>query len=262
MENSEGRHFGEASCREFRESLIHELPHLWDRVGDTKIAAAHFAHHKKSKKSSSRSSVTKKSDSRSFGDQKRFQKNGNAAARLAKSVFTAATSTGFVSVPAAKNPTTGSKQERRDQKKNALVVFQEEGIEVLHIFSGRPLCKMLLPPHVLHCDIDGDGVVDHAGVSGEMGGDEHGDGAPRDEFGSAHRRSCWYGTFPRGRRDCLPIRVLRREHYLCPFPRLFTHTRYDRLTLSGYTIRARVTSGTPAREVLWEGEHFPFTTFH
>ena len=31
----EGRHFGEASCREYRESVMHVLPHSWTHPLDT-----------------------------------------------------------------------------------------------------------------------------------------------------------------------------------------------------------------------------------
>jgi hypothetical protein len=43
---------------------------------------------------------------------------------------------------------------------------REEGIEVLHLYSGRTLCKMLLPPPGLHADVNGDGVVDHVQAHG------------------------------------------------------------------------------------------------
>ena len=52
---------------------------------------------------------------------------------------------------------------------NVFVAHQEEGIEVVHLHSGRTVCKMLLPPDVLHADVDGDGVMDATTVRG--GGD-------------------------------------------------------------------------------------------
>lgn len=41
-EKLEGRHFGEASCRDYRESVLHVLPHVWDRPADTRLMEAHF----------------------------------------------------------------------------------------------------------------------------------------------------------------------------------------------------------------------------
>lgn len=45
-EKLEGRHFGEASCREYRESVLHVLPHVWDSPADTRLAEAHFVKHR------------------------------------------------------------------------------------------------------------------------------------------------------------------------------------------------------------------------
>lgn len=45
-EELEGRHFGEASCRDYRESVLHVLPHVWDRPTDTRLAEAHFVKHR------------------------------------------------------------------------------------------------------------------------------------------------------------------------------------------------------------------------
>eukprot|EP00798_Chlamydomonas_sp_ICE-L_P012029 gene12029-15131_t len=36
-EKLEGRHFGESSCRDYRNSLLHILPHSWDRPSDTRL---------------------------------------------------------------------------------------------------------------------------------------------------------------------------------------------------------------------------------
>lgn len=41
-----GRHFGEASCREYRESVLEVLPHRWTERGDTRFALAHFRKHR------------------------------------------------------------------------------------------------------------------------------------------------------------------------------------------------------------------------
>ena len=39
-------------------------------------------------------------------------------------------------------------------------------IEVLHLYTGRTMCKMLLPPPGLHADVNGDGVLDHVEAHG------------------------------------------------------------------------------------------------
>ena len=45
----EGRHFGEASCRDYRESLLHVLPHAWTRPADARLEEAHFVKHRASR---------------------------------------------------------------------------------------------------------------------------------------------------------------------------------------------------------------------
>eukprot|EP00882_Tetradesmus_deserticola_P016374 GHRQ01017484.1.p1 GENE.GHRQ01017484.1~~GHRQ01017484.1.p1 ORF type:complete len:352 (+),score=106.48 GHRQ01017484.1:1505-2560(+) len=47
---------------------------------------------------------------------------------------------------------------------NAIVAHVEDGIEVVHLFSGRTQCKLHMPPNILHADINGDGVIDHVAV--------------------------------------------------------------------------------------------------
>ncbi len=41
-----GRHYGQASCRDFRGSVLRSLPHRWARREDTRLALSHFHHHK------------------------------------------------------------------------------------------------------------------------------------------------------------------------------------------------------------------------
>lgn len=41
-EEMAGRHFGELSCREFRDSVLKSLPHSWTRRSDTRIVARQF----------------------------------------------------------------------------------------------------------------------------------------------------------------------------------------------------------------------------
>ena len=47
---------------------------------------------------------------------------------------------------------------------NVLVAHLEEGIEAVHLYSGRTLCKLHLPAPGLHADLNGDGVLDHVQV--------------------------------------------------------------------------------------------------
>lgn len=53
-------------------------------------------------------------------------------------------------------------QTREDtiEKPNVIVVKNNRGIEVLHLYSGRPLCALELAPENLYADINSDGVID------------------------------------------------------------------------------------------------------
>jgi hypothetical protein len=44
---------------------------------------------------------------------------------------------------------------------NVLVAHLRDGIEAVHLYTGRTVCKLLLPSPDLHVDINADGA--HAG---------------------------------------------------------------------------------------------------
>eukprot|EP00195_Chlamydomonas_chlamydogama_P008599 CAMPEP_0202890806 /NCGR_PEP_ID=MMETSP1392-20130828/1099_1 /ASSEMBLY_ACC=CAM_ASM_000868 /TAXON_ID=225041 /ORGANISM="Chlamydomonas chlamydogama, Strain SAG 11-48b" /LENGTH=667 /DNA_ID=CAMNT_0049574447 /DNA_START=241 /DNA_END=2241 /DNA_ORIENTATION=+ len=171
-EKLEGRHFGEASCRDYRESVLHVLPHSWTSPRDTRLAEAHFIKHKHGQ-----------------GAQK-----AGLAARGKHQAHTKTTRTISKAPPAQHHggilsSMFGARHLRQDQHAggphaapphharqhnkhwqhhnftaNALVAYLEEGMEVVHLFSGRTVCRLHLPPGVLHADVNGDGVVDHIQV--------------------------------------------------------------------------------------------------
>lgn len=58
-------------------------------------------------------------------------------------------------------PGRGPTSKHAFQAPNVLVAHLEEGIEAIHLYSGRTLCKLHLPPPGLHADLNGDGVLDH-----------------------------------------------------------------------------------------------------
>lgn len=45
----DSRHYGELSCREYRESILHNMPHQWSSMSDTKLVLSHFQRHKTGK---------------------------------------------------------------------------------------------------------------------------------------------------------------------------------------------------------------------
>eukprot|EP00479_Gromia_sphaerica_P001806 TRINITY_DN1209_c0_g1_i1.p1 TRINITY_DN1209_c0_g1~~TRINITY_DN1209_c0_g1_i1.p1 ORF type:complete len:248 (+),score=42.88 TRINITY_DN1209_c0_g1_i1:196-939(+) len=44
---------------------------------------------------------------------------------------------------------------------NVFVAHIQSGIEVIHLYSGRQVCRLTLARNVLHTDMNGDGVIDH-----------------------------------------------------------------------------------------------------
>ncbi|THU44995.1 hypothetical protein C4D60_Mb02t13220 [Musa balbisiana] len=55
---------------------------------------------------------------------------------------------------------------------NVVVAHQKEGIEAVHLASGRTICQLHLPEGGLHADINGDGVLDHVQVVGANGAEQ------------------------------------------------------------------------------------------
>ncbi|KAG5061023.1 hypothetical protein JHK87_002052 [Glycine soja] len=55
---------------------------------------------------------------------------------------------------------------------NVVVAHQKEGIEALHLASGRTICKLHLQEGGLHADINGDGVLDHVQAVGGNGAEQ------------------------------------------------------------------------------------------
>ena len=154
-EAAEGRHFGEAACREFRESVVASAtPHRWTGREDTRFALARFERHA------------------------RARRRGSTRRDVAE----------------------------EGASPNVFVAHQEEGIEVVHLFGGRTVCKMLLAPFDTHADVNGDGVLEHVSARGGGGARLAAAGEiPYAEKGgeaTSRDRACWArvtaGVPPRG----------------------------------------------------------------
>lgn len=55
---------------------------------------------------------------------------------------------------------------QKDEPHNVIVSFLKEGIEVLHLYTGRTICKLYMPDDELHVDLNADGVIDHVKAYG------------------------------------------------------------------------------------------------
>ena len=215
-DKAESRHFGEASCRDYRESVLHSLPHSWTHKEDSHLHEAHFIKHKHSTGSnkasvaqhhkeklrirSKQSSVLlgaslkpgshpshSKPDRAHHGSPDGARGGGILSFLLgpkSHDLAHAAASTshegrhhhggahtrhqGHVSShkPGAKGG--GGSNHHWDHHSNmtanSIVAHLEDGVEVIHLFTGRPVCKLHLPSGSLHADLNGDGIVDHVQV--------------------------------------------------------------------------------------------------
>lgn len=139
VEIQDGIHYGERSCREYRESVLASLPHVWFQDEDSFIQVAHFHKHRKH-----------------HGSQRH-----NLASHSNKGEDTTNTPPGTHYQWKRDIP-----QKKQTQTPNVIVSHAEDGMEVIHLFSGRPVCRLKLEKKVLHVDANGDGVPDHVHVSG------------------------------------------------------------------------------------------------
>ncbi|XXG66076.1 hypothetical protein AAC387_Pa05g3625 [Persea americana] len=164
------RHPGEFECREFRESILGVMPHHWDRREDTLFKLAHFRRHKRKllKKTAGKSTthpfhVPEENHAPGRDSTKKIPRLIGQAANYAGSAKSKGRSP---YVPTITNYT------QLWWVPNVVVVHQKEGIEAVHLASGRTICKLHLQEGGLHADINGDGVLDHVQVVGGNGAEQ------------------------------------------------------------------------------------------
>lgn len=164
------RHPGEFECREFRESVLGVMPHHWDRREDTLLKLSHFRRHKRKilKK------VVGKSTSYPFHKPEEHHPPGkDSTKKISNLIGKAATYAGSAK---SKKPVnyipTITNYTQLWWVPNVVVAHQKEGIEAVHLASGRTVCKLHLQEGGLHADINGDGVLDHVQAVGGNGAEQ------------------------------------------------------------------------------------------
>lgn len=164
------RHPGEFECREFRESILGVMPHQWDRREDTLLKLAHFRRHKRKtlKKTSGKTTnypFHKPEENHPPGKDS-TKKISNLIGKAAKYAGSAKSKKPMTYIPTITNYT------QLWWVSNVVVAHQKEGIEAVHLASGRTICKLHLQEGGLHADINGDGVLDHVQVVGGNGAEQ------------------------------------------------------------------------------------------
>ncbi|CAI5471128.1 unnamed protein product [Closterium sp. Yama58-4] len=188
------RHFGEMECREFRESILKHLPHRWDHRHDTRFELASIHRHRrrmhKRLPGSGRHGAPHHA-AHPHGTPPRLlagrDHERNVFARAVGKAVDAAGST--KKAKHAQHHAHGNASAHHWWAHNAVIAHLEEGIEVIHLYSGRTICKLLLPDHGLHADVNGDGVLDHVQASGALGDELFTFGS--EEEASEVVKSCW-----------------------------------------------------------------------
>ncbi|XP_024389347.1 uncharacterized protein [Physcomitrium patens] len=164
------RHLGEVECREFRESVLGVMPHRWEHREDTRFELSHFQKHYrklvkrihgKEKNVPSQKPADKNTPGKESLSNPITKVVGNAV-QLA--VGPKVRKERFQHVPMITNHTS------HWWVPNVIVAHLKEGIEAVHLATGRTVCKLYLPEGGLHADINGDGVLDHVqAVGGHRG---------------------------------------------------------------------------------------------
>ena len=137
---ADGRHAGERPWRDFKESLLAELPYAWRHAHDGTLGLASFS---RSRRAPHAERVARAAASHS------------AAASGAAALRTLGASSSSPPAPAA------------TAEPNVVVAKRRNGIEALHLYSGRPLTAMPLADArargrtALVADINGDLQLDH-----------------------------------------------------------------------------------------------------
>nr|CAD1843570.1 unnamed protein product [Ananas comosus var. bracteatus] len=135
------RHPGEFECREFRESILGVMPHHWDRREDTSLHLAHFRRHKRKslKKTPGKTVATtlhKPVEHNPLGKD-RSNKIAKAIGKAADYAGSAKSKKKSLYIPTITNHT------QVWWLPNVVVAHEKEGIEAVHLASGRTICKWL-----------------------------------------------------------------------------------------------------------------------
>eukprot|EP00887_Chlorella_sp_A99_P007059 scaffold2.g7059.t1 len=158
-EEAEGRHYGEASCRDYRESVLAALPHAWYSNADTALVQAHFVKHR-SGKGAQKQQVHKLATLRQQQHQPGRKGPTSSPGTVVRSGGDGVV-TRMLGGLAGSGRSRTSVQGAPAEPPNVVVAHLEEGLEMVHLFSGRTVCRLHLEPASLHADLNSDGVPDH-----------------------------------------------------------------------------------------------------
>ncbi|XP_024542548.1 uncharacterized protein LOC9648148 [Selaginella moellendorffii] len=263
----QGRQLDEVHCRDYRQSILQVLPHRWQSRDDTRFQLVHFVkherkHHKKQPGSNRERYPLKRPNDPHVPGKDPSNKVAQALGKAAKLATSARPKTRYAYIPVITN------QSSYWWLPNVVVAHLKEGIEAVHLASGRTVCKLWLQEGGLHADINGDGVLDHVQAVGGSGTHvapgtmeaikpcwavaSSGTLVRQQLFNGSICRNSGYGAFQQGEfmsrtfgrnLDASPIEVVPPVFFLRP-------TGYGDVIF--LTSRGEVTSYTPAGNQRWQ----------
>ncbi|RCV23336.1 hypothetical protein SETIT_4G290700v2 [Setaria italica] len=160
---------GQFECREFRESILGVMPHHWDRREDTTLQLAHFRRHKRKQVKKTQGKAAINSVNKPIEHNPPGKDASNRIARVLGKAADIASSNKVRKTQRTMYIPTITNHTQVWWVPNVIVAHEKEGIEAVHLASGRTICKLHLTEGGLHADINGDGVLDHVQVVGGNG---------------------------------------------------------------------------------------------
>jgi len=154
--------YTERACREFKSSFVSDgLPHQWRGASDTKMRLAHF---RRNNNHEARGAAAKLRRQKKTMSSSTVMKDGVALPNgLAR--FLGGAVEKLHGAPKTTAPRVHSRV-RKQEPPNVVVSHHADGVDVLHLYSGKQICAIDLPNPGLHVDLDGDGVIDHVEAHG------------------------------------------------------------------------------------------------
>ena len=138
-------HTGEVEWRNYRHDVIAAMPHSWFGPADTRLELAQ---------------VTPPNRAGQRSVSKQAADKASSTARAASKATQMLPSTLSVRLAAVQ----AHDDSEHIEHPNAIVAHTRDGIELLALYTGRPITHLQLETHQTHADINADGVVDHLTV--------------------------------------------------------------------------------------------------
>jgi len=161
------QHAGENDWRHYRNSVLRTLPHKWASKDDTRMYTAHFSknHKRDAQDHSQQADAAHAREVGFFASSDPVKGAGSSAATKGDSRIKKRRRSSSAKIAAIKDRRGGSADRaasvlQTPKHANVVVTHRKEGVEVLHLHTGRPLLELPLPINMVHADINKDGSVD------------------------------------------------------------------------------------------------------